>query len=243
HCLGENAKKRLTWIDRFKDEKKLKSWLDRQDWGYRVDYTSNTVQDVGIFLQYARDFQGDAEAGQALRQLLDYLVDKADPSTGLWGDGEYDLRDEKHRSRAIQAAYHFWLLWFYEREMIPYPELAVDHILKTQNKNGGFGCGVHNRKYPYNSSACEDIDSIDPLVRLLPLTDYRRDDVIQSLQRSLPWVIGHQTDSGSYVFKRGLGFEYGHPELNAKLNVGGMFPTWFRTLSLAMLGQGLPETN
>jgi hypothetical protein len=35
------------------------------------------------------------------------------------------------------------------------------------------------------SSACEDIDSIDPLVRLTRATDHRRDDVRTALQRSL----------------------------------------------------------
>ena len=125
--------------------------------------------------------------------------------------------------------------------MIPYPKLAVDQILRTQNKNGGYGCGVHNRKYPYKSSACEDIDSIDPLVRLMHATGYRRNDILESLEKALPWVLSNQTDSGSYVFKRGLGYQYGHPQMTAGLDVGGMFPTWFRTLSLAYLGKALPD--
>ncbi len=242
HCLGVNARKYLKWIDKYKNKKALQPWLDARRWGYKVDYASNIVQNLCVALQYARDFQNDKDAAEPVNQILDYLANRADPKTGLWGDGEFDLNKEIDRSRAIQAAYHFWLLWMYDGKMIPYPELAVDQTLKTQNQNGGYGCGVHNRKYPYLSSACEDIDSIDPLVRLMMATGYRRDDIVKSLKRALPWVLTNQTDSGSWVFKRGLDFKYGHSEMYAGKGVGGMFPTWFRTLSLAYLGKGLPDS-
>jgi prenyltransferase beta subunit len=242
HCLGVNARKRLRWVDKYKDKKALQGWLDARRWGYKVDYTSNIVQNLCAALQYARDFQNDENAAEAVDQILDYLANRADPKTGLWGDGEFDLDTKIDRSRAIQAAYHFWLLWIYDGKMIPYPELAVDQTLKTQNKNGGYGCGVHNRKYPYLSSACEDIDSVDPLVRLMLAREYRRDDIAKSLERALPWVLTNQTESGGWVFKRGLDFKYGHSEMYAGEGVGGMFPTWFRTLCLAYLGKGLPDS-
>jgi hypothetical protein len=242
HCLGETARKPLHWIEPYKDAKTLNVWLDKRRWGRKVDYASNIVQNLGVALQYARDFHDDKDAAASVTQLLDYLANRADPKTGLWGDGELDLNKEQDLSRAIQAAYHFWLLWDYDRKPIPYPDLAVDQTLKTQNKLGGYGCGVHNKKYPYQSSACEDIDSVDPLVRIMLSTGYRRADILQSLKRALPWVLTNQTESGSWVFKRGLGFQYGHPAMRAGEGVGGMFPTWFRSLCLAYLGKGLPDS-
>ena len=64
------------------------------------------------------------------------------------------------------GGYHFWLLYFYDRVPIPHAERAADSCLKTQNQLGGFGQGVHGGD-PLCSSACEDIDSIDPLARLM----------------------------------------------------------------------------
>lgn len=243
HCLGVNARKPLQWVNKYKNKKVLQNWLDKRRWGYKVDYASNIIQNLCVALQYARDFHNDQDAAEPVDQILEYLANRVDPKTGLWGGSEYDLNKEIELSHAIQAAYHFWLLWIYDGKMIPYPELAVDQLLKTQNKNGGYGCGVHNYKNPYLSSACEDIDSIDALVRLMLVSDYRRDDIIKSLEQALPWVLTNQTDSGSWVFLPGLEYQYGHPEMYAGNGVGGMFPTWFRTLSLAYLGKGLPDSS
>jgi hypothetical protein len=48
-------------------------------------------------------------------------------------------------------------------------------------------------------------------------------------------------DDGGSVFILDIPFEYGHPQLRGEANAGAMFPTWFRTLSLALIGKALPE--
>ena len=137
-------------------------------------------------------------------------------ATGLWGG--LDTARPRKRSRAVQAAYHFWLLWFYDRMAIPHPEKAVDSCLATQNACGGFGQGVHTGS-DRESSACEDIDSIDPLARLLCREPpHRRDDIRTALSRGAEVVLAAGTTEG------------------------GMFPTWFRTLTLAYLGKALPDS-
>ena len=112
--------------------------------------------------------------------------------------------------------------------------------MRTQNARGGFGWGVHNSKDPWNSSACEDIDSIDPLARLSTQTGYRRQEVIAALERALPWVLSNQNEDGGFVFMRASSFCYGHDLMCSGPDESAMFPTWFRTLSLAILGQVLP---
>lgn len=39
---------------------------------------------------------------------------------------------------------------------------------------------------------------------------------------------------------RNRSFEHGHPELRGGADEGAMFPTWFRLLSLTLIGQALP---
>jgi hypothetical protein len=90
------------------------------------------------------------------------------------------------------------------------------------------------------SSACEDIDSIDPLCRMMQLTEYRRADIEAVLTRTADWVMTNQMPDGGFVFIRNSPFEYGHGELRSEAGRGAMFPTWFRMLSLALIGKALP---
>jgi hypothetical protein len=48
-------------------------------------------------------------------------------------------------------------------------------------------------------------------------------------------VLSNQTADGGFVFFKGREFEYGHKELYGPEGRGAMFPTWFRTLTLAIL--------
>jgi hypothetical protein len=100
---------------------------------------------------------------------------------------------------------------------------------------GGFGVRL-------SSSACEDIDSIDPLCRFYHLTDYRQVDIRLALERALPWILTNQNDDGGFVFYRHAPFTYGHKQMHSDHDQSGSFPTWFRTLSLAYLAQCLPDT-
>lgn len=234
-CLGAKAKKPFAWLERFYD---VAAWLPKQNWNDWAGCADNEIMNVGTILQYSRDAHGDTRARKAVEFLLDWMAKHhLDPDTGLWGS--LGAASPISRSKSVQAAYHLWPLFFYDGKPIPHMERAMDTVLATQNELGGFGCGVHNGITPIHSSACEDIDSIDPLVRMSRRSDYRRNDVFEALNRALPWVKQNQMPDGGFVFMLDQPFEYGHPELAGGKNVGAMFPTWFRTLSLAMLGKAL----
>jgi len=239
-CLGGLAEKPMRWLDPWRDADALVRWLEARDWGEQVAWTGNEIMNVGVLLQYARDFQNDRRAGQAVAVLLEWLATRhIDPDTGVWGD--VDVNDPIWRSHAVQAAYHWWPLFFYDGVRPPHLERATDTVLATQNPLGGFGCGVHNPAEPFMSSACEDIDSIDPLCRMMQLTDYRRADIETALTKAADWVLTNQMPDGGFVFMHNQPFEYGHPAMRGEAGQGAMFPTWFRLLSLALIGKALPE--
>jgi hypothetical protein len=239
-CLGAAVPRPIRWLEPWRDPGRLCAWLAERDWGARVGWTGNEVMNVGTLLQYARDVHGDRPAGLAVEALLEWLSSHhLDPASGIWGS--LDLADPKQRSHAVQAAYHFWPLFFYERRPVPYVDRAIATVLATQNPNGGFGWGVHNPAAPFLSSACEDIDSIDPLCRMLASAAHRRADIVTALVRAVDWVLTNQMPDGGLVFVRDRDFEYGHPQLRGEAGVGAMFPTWFRLLSLALIGRALSE--
>jgi hypothetical protein len=206
-------------------------WVKSRDWNGNACNVSNEVQNVGTFLQYARDFHNDDRAGNAVECLLDLLEQTQDPVTGYWG---YPADTPMNRSLGVQTGYHLWLLFFYDKRPIRYSERIIDNALLTRNSFDGFGVLL-------NSSACEDIDSIDPLVRLAIETDYRKQEIIDMLAAARLWIFANKNKDGGFVFRRCEPFMYGHERMSSQKDESAMFPTWFRTLSLAYISQLLPD--
>jgi len=177
-------------------------------------------------LLYERDILNNSSAINPIIELLDYLENKINPYTGMWG--HYKSKNSITNSRMVQFAYHLYILFFYDNRPINYLEKVIDFTLKTQNDLGGFAPR-------YNSSACEDIDSIYLLIRLSKLTNYRRNEIEQSLKKAFFWILSNQNDDGGFVFRRNEGLLYGHEKMSSKKNESALFPTWFRALTISYI--------
>lgn len=233
-CLGGVADKEFEILESFRNEAYIEKWF----------YDLHITQDpsplmnahlplyVVTLLQYARDYQGVEWADLAVRKIIDLLNLQQDPKTGCWctANGQPDLINE-----GVKIAYHFWVFYFYDKFPVKHLESAINSILFTQNKFGGFD-------YSINSSACDDIDSIDPLCRMTKLTQYRETDITKALYQAVPWILANMNQDGGFVFKRGQPFLYGHEKMYSAADESNMFATWFRTLSLAYIGKCLPES-
>lgn len=244
-CLGAVAPRENTFLSPWEDTDYMVSWLESRLWNCKGDIsqTGNEIMNVGGLLQYERDFHGNDRAGRAVATMLEWLsCHHIDPATGLWGD-DVDLRDPLQLSGLVQAAYHWWELFFYDGVPIPYAAQAAESILMTQNPLGGFGLGVHNRKDPFLSSACEDIDSMSPLARLYRLGIVKNDTVKEALLKGAQWVKSNQTPDGGLQFIKNRRFDYGHPQLAGPEDQGAMFPTWFRCLTLALTARAFGDES
>lgn len=224
--LGGRPRHPFAFLEPFYHEGYSESWLESRDWGSRIDFTSNEVMNHGTLLQYSRDFLGDSRAGRAVKEMLQWLVRRINPRTGLWGSDKFTSPTQL--SAAVQAAYHLYPLLLYDGVPLPCPERIIDHLLLTQNRLGGFGVKL-------NSSACEDIDTIEPLTRLARVSEHRGQEVDRALLRALPWILANENEDGGFVFRRSEGFAYGHPQMSSSSEESTLFATWFRTLSLAYL--------
>jgi hypothetical protein len=226
---GATARKEVGYLRQFKNSDAFRQHLLSRDWGERADFTSNELQNVGVMLQYSRDHHNSGISAKLLEVLFDVLDQKQDPETGLYGNSfltPYEL------SRGVQAGYHFWLLYSYDNRPINHSERIIDSVLKTQNVLGGYGL-------QWNSSACEDIDSIDPLVRLGSKNGYRNEDIQRSLRLALSAILHNLNPDGGWVFRRHEALTVGHPEMSSRSNESNLFYTWFRTLGLAYCLTGL----
>jgi hypothetical protein len=205
-------------------------WIKELPWRENDTNVSNTVMNYGVLLQYERDFWHSEQAGTALAEIFAFLDENVNSEVGLWYWPK--PANSQELSDAVQTSYHLWNLYFYEKRTIPFIEKAIDNCLATQNRFGGFGV-------QYNSSACEDIDSIDPLCRFYFLTNYRHAEIENCLKKAFRWVAVNQMNDGGFVFRRFVGFQYGHELMETSPEESHLFATWFRMLSIAYMGQVL----
>ncbi|WP_019616969.1 hypothetical protein [Psychromonas ossibalaenae] len=233
-ALGKKPKYQIKYITKYYDLGYMKSWLDRNDWdGYfeNENDVDNQIMNIGVALQYQRDYFDDKKAKLALEYLFNYLDSKKNKKTGMWGG--CDVSDPKQLSRSIQFAYHLLMLYFYDNRRIECGEEILEYALQTQNRLGGFGVNL-------NSSACEDIDSIE---LILHLSDDENINARKALSRAFVWILSNQMNDGGFVFRQNQGMWYGHESLTANINESHLFATWFRTLSLVKLSVNLFPTS
>lgn len=235
-ALGGTPRRRVSYIDPWLSGDHALRWLTSRDWATQPVPVSNAVQNLLTFLQFEREFGGENRAGTVLARMFDWLLERQNPDSAAWGDFRPRrlLPFNKTWSDAAHAGYHIWLPMAYDNVTIPYKESMQECLLRTQNRWGGFGVAP-------NSTACDDIDTIDPLCRLVPRPGACDGQVAAALRRGLRFVLANRNLDGSYVFLRGVPFAYYHPKMASARDEGALFPTWFRTLSLAFLGQVLND--
>lgn len=199
--------------------KKLSSY----DWKKKLPWTSNAIQNLCVYLQYNRKYHNQNNATDILKKIESFINNKQSKHTGLFSD-KFDSFEEL--SNSVQSAYHFWLIYFSEGYEINYKDKIIDNVLKTQNLVGGFG-------YKLNSSACEDIDSIDILLRLSKQTDYKKSEIKECLNKSVSAILNNLNKDGGWVFRRNEALKIVHQEMFSHKNESNMFYTWFRLLGLS----------
>jgi hypothetical protein len=229
--LGGVAPRPLALLEPFyREEIRVEDWLACRNWDLSWS-VGNEVLNLGTFLLYARDFHHEPRAGKLITRLLDWLDRYQEPQTGYWGT---DCLSPVGKRQAMCGAYHEYILYAYEGRPIPKLENVIDATLSLQNPGGGFGCDG-------KSGACEDIDAAFIFANAYYMTEYRREDIHRSMAAVLPAILDHQNPDGGFVYLRGKPYQYGVEQMSSDADQSCMFPTWFRFLSLAVIGQILTD--
>jgi hypothetical protein len=228
----------LTWLEPFYGDGTMTSWLEGRDWARRSAWVGNEIMNVATLLQFQRDRFCDRDAGAAISEAVLWLPHNLiSPETGLWGRPE--ATDGRSLSNLIMTSYHIWPLLMWDDVEIPHRQRAIDSLLASQNELGGFGWGWHNPTIPSKGSACEDIDTIQPLAHFCLRTSYRRTESVDALVRARCWVMENQVPASGFVFVMDRDHDYGHLSLSAVAGEPTLFASWFRALSLAYIDEAL----
>ena len=224
YALGSTPVVSLNYLETYDSPQKIKQWIGRLDWGERASYSSNAVQNVCGSFQFFRDANPGLKTQSLINTILFEVSERCNSNNGLWGRNSNVYRA---LSEGVQAAYHFWLLYWYEGYNIPFPEQAFESLLTLQNKLGGFD--LEN----IFSTACQDIDALYPIVVLSTQKKEFYEKSSHFIHRGLLWNSLNFNKNGGACFQKYAAFEYGHPLMSNPKGGSSIFATWFRTLLLA----------
>ena len=234
NVIGCVPRYHFRYLSAFYDKKFIYEFWNSLDW-VNAWSSSNIFMNIVCTLQYERDYMGNIDVQDAIEASQKWLLDHIRDDCGMWYEG--NMKKKAAKMEAIRAAYHLYPVLVYDQIDFPYKEKAIDLILECQNKFGGFDI----RK---NSSACEDIDAIEPLIRLSILCPkYRKEEIRLSIKKAFGWVVQNQMLDGGCVFRLGEDFDYGHVNLSSKANQSNLFGTWFRTLSVCYMYNYLSKVD
>ena len=234
HALDGPPAKPLRFLECVDTPAKARGWLSEQNWTSRSDFTSNAVQNYVATMQYARDALAETSLQDAIDAMLDGVAERCDTRTGLWGSGFGSSRADL--SRGVQTGCHLWLLFWYEGRDIPHFREAFASIRRLQGRLGGFPPAALAL-----SSACQDIDALDPIVRIALRHPELPPPARHAVRRGLRWVLANFGSDGGAVFQKNHEFVYGHERMRTGVNESSIFATWFRMLSVAVCLELLEE--
>lgn len=218
---------------------KLKSPDDMLHWLRTLNYrkvwaSSNEIMNYGVAMQYARDRMG-MNFNSALDAMEDFLIKNINSKYGMWFEGE--VLSKKDRNEMIRGAYHILPILYYDKIETPFAEFAIEQIMEAQNKWGGFDTRI-------TSSACEDIDGLDTLLRLAMQMDLKDNILLECVEKARRWILFNQNKDGSFVFERDRTFSYGNQKLlSSEIDEGNLFATWFRCVSMEMIENYINGVN
>jgi hypothetical protein len=227
--FGLKPRRPLSAARRFVEIPYLLDWLDQRDLG-NAWFEGNNILFVGQLLVYLRDVEKIAGAQAALDAWFKWLDDRIDPKTGLWGTDRGATL-----AGAMYGGYHQLLVYYHERRIPPHAERLVDSTLSLQHADGGFS--QHG-----GGGACEDADGVDILVNLYKLIDYRRADIRDALRRCARCIMAIQNPDGGFPYRKGARYDHmGMPATVTTPGGSGMFMTWFRVHTLALISEIVPD--
>jgi hypothetical protein len=206
------------------DPDRLRAWLDRVNLA-DAWFEGNNLLFVGQLLIYFME-AGEPAAARAIEIWFDWLDRTVDRATGLWGTDRGE-----HLAGAVFGGYHQLLVYYHQQHPIISPDRLIDGVLALQHHDGMFGT-------TRGGGACEDVDCVDILVNLYKRHDHRRADIRDTLRRCATQILALQLPDGGFPYKRAKRYIHmGMPLTDTPRNVSGMFPTWFRVHTLALIAQ------
>lgn len=218
----------IKYTERFLNRDSFLKWLDQRDLAMAW-VEGNNLLFAGQLLIY--EMESNNRGHESIELLFQWLEDKVDPSTALWGTNQGCTLH-----KAMYGAYHQLILYFYQNRKVPYIEKLIDSVISCQHLDGGFSEWR-------GGGTCQDIDGIDILVNCYKLTDYRKGEIRYSLRKALHHILEDRAvPSGGFMDIAGYEFVHNSmPATRTPVNRANSFSTWFTLHAIVGIGSVLHQ--
>ena len=190
--MGGKAEYPFRFLEGWKNPEKVVSWLKQLDWNKGVWVSGNLAMFLGICLIKDYEVTREKKTGDALEAFLKWHDEFQDPKTGFWGT---NCGAPMHN--AMFGAMHQFLLYYYLDRPIKYVDKIVDKTVTIQQSDGIFSPKG-------GGGGCEDLDAVDILVNMYGRMNYRRNDIKETLRKTINPIILTQGEDGGFLWARNI---------------------------------------
>lgn len=185
--LGCNGEQNLEFLDAFKDEQHVKSWLADLDFK-DFWYSSNEVMFLLFFIAFRlKKEPGSDRFTNSVSLIFDFLDRTQDPESGYWGE-----RSGNDFSNGMYGAAHIYLFYQHFNKVPSYVDQIVSNTVLLQRSNGLYDS--------FLGGACEDYDGVEILLRML---NWGADTkvITDSVKETYNTLVMKQHSTGGYPYR------------------------------------------
>lgn len=222
----------IKWVHEFRNPIKMKKWIETRPWEINTWMVGNWSYDMGCAMGMDYLVTKDDRNLEGMDAYFEWYDEHQLKETGWW-----DLSGKAPISHQQYGGYHTLMVYRMFDRPIPLPERMIDSSLSLQSRDGMFVEGG-------GGGCCEDMDVIDTLVGLGQATDYRQEDIKESLLKALPPILSKQNSDGGFCDKLHAGrAEFGWKLCSAGPSVSDLCSTLFQCFNIALIGEFLGDKN
>jgi len=169
-------------VEPFTDKDKLVAHLDSFPWDTNPWGAGSHAATTALML-FERFKRGEEEFHLPLRWTTEYMLEKQDPETGLWGAPSRPLYQR------INGAFKVLTRLINTFGMLPrYPERIIDSVFK------------HYEDPSYEMTGCNEFDNIWLFAAALRATDHRKQEIQELVLGRLPLIEPFRKPDGGFSF-------------------------------------------
>ncbi|RKY77438.1 hypothetical protein DRQ12_08240 [candidate division KSB1 bacterium] len=169
-------------VEPFTDKEKLIAHLDSFPWD-KNPWGAGSHAGTTVLMLFNRLMRGEEEFRQPLRWAIEYVLEKQDPETGLWGAPTCPLYER------INGAFKVIARLIGTLGIVPrYPERIIDNVFK------------HYEDPSYQMTGCNEFDNIWVFAAALRATDYRKTEIQELVLSRLPFIESFKKQDGGFSF-------------------------------------------
>ena len=180
---GQQPQYPLKFLTPFAEHTYVVQWLENLDWNDSW-LVSNNVMFLMFFLECHGSVLPDSQV--IIERIFQWLNYFQDPITWFFGNN-----CSSYLLGSMCGSYHIYPSYMHHWKKIHHVEKIIDNTLSLQNSDGCF-------YYVKWCGACPDYDWVDILAKLTLLTDYRREDIVNALQKALRFLMWNQLPNGAF---------------------------------------------